>query len=347
MPPGETIEGRYFPPGTSRAEAARLGGAAGALWLETAGSPPRPVGAVVAVTDALGHLPRKISFADGGTFETAPGADLSHLLGRRREGSALLRRVERSWKAIVAAGIGLVLLLAGLQQFGLPAAADLLAGATPDAALAAMDDGALATLDGAAFRPTMVSAARRHEISRAFGRLVAEAEPDLRGVSLLFRDGGGIGANAFALPGGTIVITDQMIAEARSEDEILGVLAHELGHVEGRHGLRQIYGTLGFALVAGLVTGDFDGLAHDVAAQAAAVQALSYSRDFERAADRRGVELMLRVGRDPMALADIVARLSRGQGTDGVPAFLENHPGGEERRRDMLAHARRLGWQGP
>jgi predicted Zn-dependent protease len=161
---------------------------------------------------------------------------------------------------------------------------------------------------------------------------------------LEFRDGGRLGANAIALPGGTIILTDQLVALAKSEDEIAGVLAHEIGHVTERHSLRQIYRALGIGFMAAVIIGDTSQLLDNVIAQAAVLDTLSYSRQFERDADAKSVELMTAAGRDPVAFISLLDRIFEKAGVDSDDAgWLSTHPGNENRREEVQKKIDALG----
>ncbi len=81
-----------------------------------------------------------------------------------------------------------------------------------------------------------------------FADLATRAERGTGGYSLNFREGGAIGPNAFALPSGTIILTDELVDIAGDDnDMVLAVLAHEIGHVDKKHSLRQIYRAAGTA----------------------------------------------------------------------------------------------------
>ncbi len=90
------------------------------------------------------------------------------------------------------------------------------------------------------------------------------------------------------MPSGDIVITDQLIALAGDDREILGVLAHELGHLQKRHALRQLMQSAMLAIAANVFLGDMG----DVTGSAAALLNLRYSRDFEREADAYAISMM-------------------------------------------------------
>jgi len=135
--------------------------------------------------------------------------------------------------------------------------------------------------------------------------------------------------NAFAAPGGLVVVHAGLLAEARSADELAGVLAHEVTHVLERHSLRQLLFELGLTTSARLLLGLPDGVADAVASAAVNLGALRFSRDQERAADRGGVELLARARLPATGLESFFERLARREGT--IPAMVSTHPPSAER----------------
>lgn len=156
--------------------------------------------------------------------------------------------------------------------------------------------------------------------------------------------------NAFAIPGGYVYITRQLLALMDDEAELAFVLGHEVGHVAARHGQkRQTRAALSGILagLAGAVTGSqMVGQGANMLAQ---VTTLGYSREQERQADSLGVRYLTRANYDPMASGDILAALGAqtslegrlsGKG-DGQPAkWLSTHPSTPERVRRILAEAK-------
>jgi predicted Zn-dependent protease len=138
--------------------------------------------------------------------------------------------------------------------------------------------------------------------------------------------------NAFALPGGTIVVYTGLIQEAEQADQVAGVLGHEMAHATLRHGVERIAQSLGLAAAAGLLLGDTEGL---VAAGADLFQQSSinsYSREQESAADAEAVRMLHAAGIDPLALAQFFDTLKRQQGD--VPtavSWMSTHPQHEAR----------------
>src|SRR6185295_15050115 len=151
-----------------------------------------------------------------------------------------------------------------------------------------------------------------------------------------------IGPNAFALPAGIIVMLDDLVKLARRDEEVLGVLAHELGHVHNRHTMRMLLESSATALVIAGLTGDIASTTSLAAAAPALLLQTKYSRDNEREADAYAVDLMKQASMDPGSLARILARLDGGAGKKknrgpGLPTFLSTHPATEERKAVALA----------
>lgn len=147
--------------------------------------------------------------------------------------------------------------------------------------------------------------------------------------------------NAFALPGGTIVVFTGLIGQAADADQVAGVLSHEMAHATLRHGLARIGQSLGLAAGVQLLLGDTQGL---VAAGAELFQLASinsYSRDQEEAADEEGVRMLHAARIDPLALARFFETLQEEHGAlPGVVSWISTHPQHEARIaavRDQLA----------
>jgi len=138
--------------------------------------------------------------------------------------------------------------------------------------------------------------------------------------------------NAFALPGGPIVVYTGLLRAAKSPEQVAGVLAHEMAHVTRRHGMQRIAQSVGVIALVQLLAGDVSGLAA-VGVELVRDGAInSYSREQESDADADGVERMLRTHLDPRALADFFELLkSREPGLPTVAAWLGTHPDLDER----------------
>jgi predicted Zn-dependent protease len=135
-------------------------------------------------------------------------------------------------------------------------------------------------------------------------------------------------ANAMALPGGHIYIFEGLITRATSPDEVAGVIAHEIGHVANRDGMRSVLQAAGLSFLFGLVLGDFVGGGAVIIASKTILQ-LAYSREVEGDADRYALDLMAKAGGDGRALGTMLERIS-GAIEPGTKILLD-HPATKER----------------
>ncbi len=144
--------------------------------------------------------------------------------------------------------------------------------------------------------------------------------------------------NAFALPGGIVIVNRGLIEATRRPEQLAGVLAHEIQHVERRHSLQSALRTAGLAALLTLLTGD-PGAALGVPA-AEGLLRLKFSRDAEREADNDGFDLLVANDIDPRGMAEFFAILTE-QGAS-PPALLSSHPPSDTRAQELAARASTL-----
>jgi Zn-dependent protease with chaperone function len=140
--------------------------------------------------------------------------------------------------------------------------------------------------------------------------------------------------NAYALPGGIIVINAGMIEAAENAEELAAVLAHEIQHVEQRHTLQQMIHTAGWAAVLAVALGDVSAITAIVIHQ---LGNLRNSRKLEAQADVGGLEALARAGIPLTGMASLFRKLKSEQerrGGEGV-ALLSSHPATDERIADI------------
>jgi predicted Zn-dependent protease len=155
--------------------------------------------------------------------------------------------------------------------------------------------------------------------------------------------------NAFALPGGWLYVNRGLIAAAADESELAGVIGHEIGHVVGRHGARQVTKQFGLAILIELATGgENPSLARRVGAQFASMGAgltlLKYSRDAEREADALAVEETYAAGVDPNGMATFFEKLLalHESEPEGTAVWFSTHPPSTERIHNVRNQIRQL-----
>lgn len=239
----------------------------------------------LSVSSRLGNTPRYIAFSGGQKFETPDNDAVDRMMKAFDEGwfSSVIHRLESHFHFVL---LTLLLVIAfgwGMVTYGVPVASKLVAHALPHEVLEFATEQTLYTLDKSLFEETQLAEEEKQRVRNHFQSAV-DRHPHLS-LKLEFRDGGPIGANAFALPDGTIIFTDQMIRLARHDDELLAVFAHEIGHVEHRHGMRSVVQNSLLAFLLLMMTGDTSATAEIFLALPIILTELSYSRDFERESD--------------------------------------------------------------
>ncbi len=298
--------------------------------------------ACVQISARVGSIPRRVTFPDGAVFETWDNAGIDgYLTMRGRGGAGLIHWLEQFRLRLVVLVLLAFALGTGVYRWGVPALVEVAVWVTPPIVPQLMAKGTMETLDKVAFSPTRLPQARRDEIGEGFARIAAGSFRGSSTFNLNFRKGGAIGPNAFALPDGTLVVTDELVEMAGNDMEMLvGVLAHEIGHVELEHSLRQLYRAAGMAGLIMLIAGDVGSGIEDILTQGGGLLALSYSRSAEAEADRRSVELMAGAGYDPAAIARFFALLEEKLGDRSGTSILSTHPGTPERKQAILDYVR-------
>ena len=290
--------------------AATLAVSAGIVVLSVEGMPaitcPR---SEVKVLSRLRGAPRRIEFPGGAVAVTQDDAWVDDAFQVSAE-ATLAHRLESHTGFILAAMLGIAVTMVLGYFYGIPLAAREIAGRMPDGIEKNIAEQGLKSLDQLVFEPTKLSLEKREEITNLFSTLRMEAGLPNE-IRLEFREGDWIEANALALPGGVVVITDELVAAMPGMDEIAAVLAHELGHVHHRHSLRQLLQSSLTAMAALAIYGDVTVISGLAASAPTVLAHTGYSRDHERESDVFAFALLKKIGRSPRAFASAMKALEQ------------------------------------
>jgi len=333
-----TLEGTYYDGRTPVAVPARMEFARGSALLIAGQTSLRHAAAALSVSPRIGKADRFIALPDNGQFQ-CPDHPFLQSLPQASPSEGPVAWLEERW-GVALAGIAITacLLLAG-YFYGLPAAAERVAARIPVETEQTLGRHALTWLDEQKwFKPTNLDLNTQKSIRAGFDRLRSDL-PLKSCYQLEFRASKALGANAFALPGGTIVITDGMVKAANSEEEVLAVLAHEIGHVELRHTMRSLLQNSAVAVAAAAVTSDAASLSVAVAGLPVLMAQTKYSREFETAADEFAFKLLKQKGYSPLAFASLMERLAIKYESDKMFVYVSTHPVTEERMKRARAAA--------
>jgi Zn-dependent protease with chaperone function len=246
------------------------------------------------------------------------------------DAGARFGRPERAWfrlrLAAVMAG-SIILLLAGLYFWGIPALADFAASRVPvswEESLGASAVEQITQGQEACTDPEGLGA-----MQQIIERLTTggEAAPYQIRLTVVNEED----VNALAAPGGYVVVYLGLLKKTATAEELAGVLAHEIEHVRQRHGTKAMFRQLSMGVLLGLLVGDSGGLSSALHA-ASTLGELRYSRGIEEAADRGGMELLQQARIDPRGMLRFLEGLEdESRAPSGALAYLSTHPPTQER----------------
>lgn len=149
--------------------------------------------------------------------------------------------------------------------------------------------------------------------------------------------------NAYALPGGFVVFNKGLLKKAKSWEEVMGVMGHELAHVTQHHHSRGVLSQIGWTTMVSYFLGDGGALTDLVFGAAANLEQLSYSRDFEEESDEKGFEYLKKANINPQGMADFFKSLKdlHSHGPD-IPEFMSTHPDTDNRIHAMEKNISKL-----
>ncbi len=303
------------------------------------------------LAEPFANTPCVLEFDDGARLEVRERAALPALQRALGYRPSRIERWQQHWYAALLALLLLIGSVVAAVKWGIPALADQVVAALPASLDQRVGDDALTTLldEEEVMSESRLSDQRLAEVQAAF-QMVRPASARMPLKLIVVDMGPSFPANAFALPNGTIAMNDAMVrlivggADGFNETrtaQLAGVLAHEIGHVEGRHGMRALARGSLMAFGSAALFGDFSAVA---AGLPVLLLNLDYSRTMERAADDYAIARLhaLRLPASPMA--DLFAAMERDQPAAGPlakwvgnhSAYLSSHPSNAER----MAHLR-------
>lgn len=297
----------------------------------------------VRVSERLGNIPRHIRFADGADFETQDNDGLDEMLRGTGHGRSVVDRLERSWRWVAVAVLVASAAAYGFVQYGIPAMSYSLAQVTPPEVMKIMSEKTLAALDSTFLKPSKLTDKQKSAASALFAHM-ANLQTKPANYHLVFRDAPGVGPNAFALPDGVVVVTDEIWPLVKEDAEIEGVFAHEISHVNHRHGLQSLYQASLIPAAIAIVTGDASQIGQIATILPGILLQSAYTRRFEQQADDDAAATLAKADKDPAALANLLKRIDKDVCGKKVcaPSWLGDHPQTSDRVFKLLHAAKPL-----
>ena len=308
---------------------------AGSLFLARADSRGVDQVTITEVMPMIGGGDTRLCLSTGDVFRLPAGREhpkLEALYPRRSRMGAELSRLEMvRWRGVIALTLVFVCLAVGVR-FAIAPVGDAMARMMPPHLVERASTMVLTQLDLLILQESTLPQSDQDRIRDEFQRLLPLAPAAFRDTRLHFRSAPDIGPNAFALPGNDIVLLDELVTFADDDDVVLGVLAHELGHVAEQHALRQVMRSAVVAIGVSLLVGSEESILEEVAGFGGSLVLMENSRAFELEADHLSADWMQAIGHDPQALVRFFEKISQecGELCDGG-SMLASHPSFGER----------------
>jgi len=283
----------------------------------------------VEIESRLGNTPRVLEFPDGVRCKSRENDKIDQILLDFDIEKSKTHKIESSSTLTLGAVIVTIWFVWFMLTTGASYTANIVASILPQSTLNDVSAMTMEKLEDDYLSPSKLSDINRTIIQNHFDNLT-QGDSHYK---LHFRSSEEIGANAFALPSGDIILTDQLVTLSKDSEfrDILGVLAHEKGHVVHQHSLRMAIKTALSGAIIGYITGDISILVTTVPT---VLISSSYSREFEREADAHAVKELQKMGISPIYMANLFEELAKEYSIDensSVIGLISSHPMTNER----------------
>ncbi len=336
------ISGQFFQASSSKSTAGTVFVRGGEVQFESTDGQTTLVLEVASIQD--GHI---VLFRAGSSFVADHPLPPEFLQAHQSRAKRLVSWLEKlTWYKGLALLAALFLFLIGFRV-GLSSASHIIAAMVPSTWEQQFGESVYQTVSPIFFSESQLPQSVQASILSDAGQ-ITNAIKDGEHIDILFHQSDEFGANALALPGGPIIITDDLV-HLLSREQILAVLAHEYAHIMQRHHLENIAELIGVSLLGYLVFGVDETVSEELVALALYIWGFSQSRESEREADLVAVEYLRDAGIDPIHLIEALDTLTDSQCTaseDGrtvddcgpqIPDWLSTHPSGAERQAYLRA----------
>lgn len=318
----------YFDGRTSRKHTVELTVEAGIAFIRGDAERQCPLTAL-RVSERVASAARKVTFPDGAYLEIADNAAFNALLAGTGHRDSIVVRMQQSWRATLQVTVLLLALLVLGYLYVLPAASGWVANALPETVERRIGQGTLDFLDQRFFSPSQLPQRQRDAIASRF-RAMKPPRDGAPHYQIVFRKSR-IGPNAFALPSGDIVLTDEIVKLIDDDNAVMGVLAHELGHLHQRHLMRRLIQSSAIGAASTVLFGDVSAVLANIPT---VMLDLKYSRDIELEADDYAIAMFKANGISLKSLAHTFEKLGSEPGE--FSSYLSTHPASAERIQRIL-----------
>lgn len=282
------------------------------------------------IESALGKTRNIIILPDGSRCETYDKRPIKSLRKERGNLWDIVHAFESVWPLVLLGIFATGAALLALLIYGVPVIGDMVAPRIPVEILESLSEKTISSLDEHLLQKSELPEKKQNELTDIFIKNISNIDHELN-YNLVFRKSTALGANAFALPSGKIIITDGLAELYSEESEIAGIFAHEIAHAKFRHGIKSVIQNTGVFIIISLVMGDFTAMHSSIAVLPVILAESGYSRKFEKESDIFAGEYLLKTIGTSEPYQSILIKLSEKANFPEPPKYLSTHPPTNER----------------
>ena len=324
-------QAKFYPVGGSRCLPVSLNYQADSTWLsliEQQGNQLLSAELLeFTISDKLGSLPLELILPDVGMLVVDNDADFEWWL-KQHTGGHRLARLETNRKLILLSVLLVPAVLFSLFKFAIPYCAIVFANYVPAPAVEIASRHTLIALDRSLLNTSQLEPQSQLALQQAWTNLLSKLQLNDHNYQLQFRQSKAMGANAFALPNGTVVVTDELVNLLEQDMQLLSaILLHEIGHVQHKHSMRLIAQTLATSLTLHYFFGDLGALIEGFGSISSTLAQNQFSQKLEWQADNYAIEKLALLGQDPEAFALAMEKLASSvPELSKLDSLLSSHP---------------------
>lgn len=278
------------------------------------------------INSCLGNMPREVVLPDKQALHINGNKEIDDWLYPKK--SNRIHRLESSFRFALLAIVVVPVSLIGIFKFALPALAIQFAELVPEYVTDLSSNNTLAALNRTVLEESELDDATQQKLIKSWQGVVAQLPVQQHKFQFQFKKSEFFGANAFALPNGTIVVTDDLVTLLDGQDNLLmAIILHEIGHVEHKHSMRLVAETLISSLAIDYLIGDVGGVIEVFAGASTTIIQNRFSQALEWEADDFSLSNIHLTGYSPTDFADAMSKLAeKGSESNKLSALLSSHP---------------------
>ena len=304
----------------------------GSIFLNCAGVSKSYVLDEVSFSSRLGNTPRVLKLPDDAVCHIQDNDLVDVFLKKNNQQAAasFIHSLEDRLIYVLIAVVFTILFSWSMIAYGVPYLSKQIAYNLPTEVASSLGKGTLDAMDKIFFSESKLNEETRERLLLRFEEMKSQIDAS-QNYKIIFRYGDKIGANAFALPSGIIVVTDELIGLSENDDEVVAVIAHELGHLVHRHSVRMVLQDSAIAVLVSTITGDTFSSSSLVVALPTILANSNYSREFEIEADDYAYKYLVDNNMSLVAFANLLERITEKEPEEGFENYLSSHPKTKDR----------------